>query len=173
MAFPPPPPSARQANPEYPAPEEANAPLPSFEHGTPVGMGFENVAAAEGSEVPEENPFQKPNRFREWLKKPVALLKSPRALLRKPSREFTIRAAVGVLALTLGWGIGAKPWKPSPNVRTVAAAKASSAKAKAAKTSMTSGMVISASVKAVPDSLDMKDGRFTIRYISARDRLRW
>jgi hypothetical protein len=102
-------------------------------------MGFEQVAAVEPDVEAEANPFQKPNRFREWLKKSGAALKNSRTLLKKPSREFTVRAAVGAVALFVGWGVGAKPWKPSPTGRPVAAAKfntkANSAKAAAAKTS--------------------------------------
>jgi hypothetical protein len=111
--------------------------LPSFEHATPGGVGFEQVAAVEPGVEAEANPFQKPNRFRLVLAKSRALLAKARPLLKKPSREFTIRAAVGAVALFVGWGVGAKPWKPSPAGRPVAAlkagAKANSAKAASAK----------------------------------------
>jgi hypothetical protein len=97
-------------------------PLPSFEN-TPVDMVAETVEA-----IPDEepNPFQKTGRF-DRLKK----------LLKKPSREMSIRAGLAAAALLVGWGAGAKPWKSDPpraamSAKASAAAKAASA-AKASK----------------------------------------
>lgn len=57
----------------------------------------------------EDNPFKKkPSRLRAWLK--------------KPSREFWMRSAVAALAATIGWGVGAQPWKPAPRAPVVARA---------------------------------------------------
>jgi hypothetical protein len=66
----------------------------------------------------EVNPFEKRSRVRELLAK-----------IKKPKREFVMRSAVAAFAAVVGWGIGAKPWKPAPAPRVVvAAAKAPAAK---------------------------------------------
>jgi hypothetical protein len=97
-------------------------PLPSFEN-TPIDMVAETVEA-----IPDEepNPFQKTGRFDRFKK-----------LLKKPSREMSIRAGLAAAALLVGWGAGAKPWKSDPpraamSAKASAAAKAGSA-AKASK----------------------------------------
>ena len=120
-----PPPPAPEANPAGPPPAPSSrqqhagydAPLPSFEN-TPIDMVAETVEA-----IPDEepNPFQRPGRFDRFKK-----------LLKKPSREVSIRAGIAAAALLVGWGAGAQPWK-SPPPRAAVTAKASSAKAAAAK----------------------------------------
>jgi hypothetical protein len=126
-----PPPPAPEANPAGPPPAPSSRhmnggydvePLPSFEN-TPVDMVAETVEA-----IPDEeaNPFRKAGRFDRFKK-----------LLKKPSREMSIRVGLAAAALLVGWGAGAKPWKSDPpraamSAKASAAAKAASA-AKASK----------------------------------------
>jgi hypothetical protein len=126
-----PPPPAPEANPAgppaAPSSRQMNAgydvqPLPSFEN-TPIDMVAETVEA-----IPDEepNPFQKTGRFDRFKK-----------LLKKPSREMSIRVGLAAAALLVGWSAGAKPWKSDPpraamSAKASAAAKAGSA-AKASK----------------------------------------
>ncbi|HYJ09381.1 MAG TPA: hypothetical protein VEX18_10240 [Polyangiaceae bacterium] len=131
---PPPAPSARQANPQYPAPLDAQgAPLPSFEHGS-VEATAEMIEATPLES--DENPFQTRSRWKQWLK--------------KPSRELSIRAGIAALALTVGWGVGATPWKGSSPTRTVAAAKAAPAKKPAAKAASAKATAVKAALAARP-----------------------
>lgn len=119
-----PPPPAPEVNPAGPPPAPSSRqvhagyvePLPSFEN-TPIDMVAETVEA-----IPDEepNPFQKPGRFDRFRK-----------LLKKPSREMSIRAGFAAAALLVGWGVGAKPWKSDPP-RAAMSAKASSAAKSAA-----------------------------------------
>ncbi|MFZ5891819.1 MAG: hypothetical protein ACOY0T_12255 [Myxococcota bacterium] len=109
---PPPPPSARRVNASFTAPGGYVAPVQPNEASAVDQF-------AETTPRDEENPFQKPPaRWRRWLK--------------RPSREMMVRSGVAVVALGIGWGVGAKPWKPSPAARPVIAAKAP-ARAGAAK----------------------------------------
>jgi hypothetical protein len=124
LRSPPPPPSARRATPpQYPgtAPGGYTAPLQMVEP-TPVDPVAETVEAPllPGASVEGEvNPFRKPSRLREWLKKPG------REWLKKPSRELMIRSGVAVLAAVVGWGFGAKPWHKAQPQRAAIAAHAS------------------------------------------------
>ncbi|MGC4087988.1 MAG: hypothetical protein QM756_08840 [Polyangiaceae bacterium] len=111
--MPPPPPSRRPAPPQVP-PLEASGQVPQYQTVdvgayTPEPVHYDSPRL----ELPmqsETDPFHQPSRWRKWVK--------------KPSREFMVRGAVAALALTAGWGIGAKPWKSAPAAHAVAAAKA-------------------------------------------------
>jgi hypothetical protein len=68
-----------------------------------------NAPTVAASEL-EQNPFASKSRWR--------------ALLKKPSREVIVRGGIALLALGVGIGIGAKPWKASratPSAKVVAA----------------------------------------------------